>query len=275
MILSYCTYAFDFGKVLQQTVTGAQQLAEAAKDITPGEEHYIGRAVAAMILSKYPLMSNPGLTRYLNEVGLLVAYSSERPETFGGYHFAVLNSDEPNAFACPGGLILVNKGLLKQIQNEDELAGVLGHEVAHVADRDGIKAIKKSRWTKFAFYTAGEVGKHYTPQEVSQLVGEFQNVVTDVAKRVMDAGYSQKDEKEADEKGMIFAANAGYNPNALIDFINHEAAAGIGHATGPFSSHPKHDIRVMNLTKVKDSLGSSAATEAIRTARFKAAIAGL
>ncbi len=134
--------AQDFGRIISSSIGGIQQIAEASKDITPSEEHYIGRAVAATIISKYPLLQNPALNSYLNKVGLLVAAASDRPETYGGYHFAVLNSDEPNAYACPGGIILVNKGLLKQIKNEDQLAAVLAHEVAHVAHRHGIGAIK-------------------------------------------------------------------------------------------------------------------------------------
>lgn len=266
--------AIDIGQVIGQALTGVQQLAEAAKDITPSEEHYIGRAVAAMILDKYPLLDNPGLTKYVNEVGLLLAAASERPSTYGGYHFAVLASDEPNAYACPGGLIFINKGLLNEIKDEDQLATVLAHEVSHVVYRHGIGAIKKSRWTKFAFYTAGEVGKHYTPSEVSQLVGEFQGVVTNVAKNVIQSGYGINDEKYADEMGMKFAYAAGYNPSEMIDFIKQEEAKGVGHATGPFKSHPQPDARIKQLEGIIGSLGP-ATTEQVRTNRFKAATASI
>lgn len=263
--------AFDIGQAIGTAITGTQQLAEASKDITPSEEHYIGRAVAAMILSKYPLLDNPRLTKYVNDVGLMVAYASDRPQTYGGYHFGVLNNDEPNAYACPGGIILVNKGLLNEVRGEDQLATVLAHEVAHVADRHGIDAIKKDRWTKLGFYAAGEVSKRYTPGEVSALVGEFQSVVMDVAKKVMESGYSKSDEKKADADGMRFAYAAGYNPAEMIEFIKAEDAKGAGHSSGPFSSHPKPDVRIRELEKIAGELGA-ASTDAVRTARFKAAV---
>lgn len=267
--------AFDIGQAIGVALEGTKQLAEAAKDITPSEEHYIGRAVAAMILEKYPLLNNSALTNYVNEVGGLVAAASERPNTYGGYHFAVLASDEPNAYACPGGIVLINRGLIREIASEDQLAGVLAHEVAHVASRHGIGAIKKSRWTKFGFYAAGEVGKHYTPGEVGQLVGEFQGVVTDVAKKVIESGYSQSDEKKADESGMRYAAAAGYNPSEMVEFVKAEEAKGVGHDQGPFASHPKPGTRIKELEGTLSEIGGSAATEKSRTARFRAATSGI
>lgn len=263
--------AADLGDILGSAIGGVQQLAEAAKEITPAEEHYIGRAVAAMIIAKYPLVSNPALTKYVNDVGLTLAYSSDRPSTYGGYHFAVVNGAEPNAYACPGGIILISKGLLKEIKNEDQLAAVLAHEVDHVAHRHGIGAIKKSRWTKFAFYAAGEIGKQYTPGEISQLVGEFQGVVTDVAKRVMESGYSKSDEKKADENGMKYAYRVGYNPSEMIAFIKAEEASGVGGKSGPFSSHPKAKTRIEELEKDIGDM-SSATTDPVRTARYKATV---
>lgn len=275
LILSANASAQNWGKIAGSVFGGVQQMAEASKEITPSEEHYIGRAVAALILEKYALLGNAALDNYLNKVGLTVAYHSDRPMTYGGYHFAVLNSDEINAFACPGGIILVTKGLLKEVENEDQLANVLGHEVTHVAKRHGIGAIKKSRWTKFGFYAVGEVGKHYTPSEVSQLVGEFQSVVSDVAKQVIEKGYSKGDEKEADDLGMRYAANAGYDPQAMAAFIKVEQAKGIGNDSGPFSSHPSNDKRLQQVEKAIQNDGLSGAVAAARTSRFQSATASL
>lgn len=267
--------AQDWGKIAGSVFGGVQQMAEASKDITPSEEHYIGRAVAALILEKNALLENAALDGYLNKVGLTVAYHSDRPITYGGYHFAVLNSDEINAFACPGGIILVTKGLLREVENEDQLAAVLGHEVAHVAKRHGISAIKKSRWTKFGFYAAGEVGKHYTPTEVSELVGEFQSVVTDVAKQVIEKGYSKSDEKQADTLGILYASNAGYAPSAMAEFIKAEQTKGIGNQAGPFSSHPSNEKRLQEVEKTIQDEGLSGNLATARTARFKIATASL
>jgi len=275
MAIGLNAQAQDWGKIAGSVFGGVQQMAEASKDITPSEEHYIGRAVAAMILEKYPLYENSAVNDYLGKVGLTVAYRSDRPMTYGGYHFAALDTDEINAFACPGGIILVTRGLLREVQNEDQLANVLGHEVAHVAKRHGISAIQKSRWTKFGFYAAGEVGKHYTPSEVGQLVGEFQSVVADVAKKVIEKGYSKGDEKEADSLGMRYAASAGYDPLAMEEFIKAELAKGIGNDTGPFSSHPSHEKRLKEIEGTIKAEGLSGSVAQVRTDRYKGAMASL
>lgn len=275
--LSFGTsHALDLGSIIDSTIGGAKALGDAAKKITPGEEHYIGRTVAAKILSSFPLLNNQGLTDYVNKVGLTVAYHSDRPVTYGGYHFAVLNSDDVNAFACPGGFIFITKGLLKQIGNEDELASVLGHEIAHVSQQDGIKAIKKSRWTKLAFYAAGEVGKNYAPAEVTQLTQEFQGVVEEVTSKVVDKGYGRKDEKDADDLGLKFAMNAGYSPKAMADFIDKEMKSGYaGGKSGPFSSHPSPSQRLKLVNATIGSLSSPQTVSAVRTSRFKQELASI
>jgi hypothetical protein len=121
----------------------AETTQKAAREISDEEEYFVGRAVAARIISSYPLSVDESLTVYINKVGQAVALHSEKPYTYGGYHFALLDSDEVNAFACPGGTILITTGMLKTVRNEDELAAVLAHEIAHVNNRDGIAAIKK------------------------------------------------------------------------------------------------------------------------------------
>jgi len=199
----------------------------------------------------------------------LLANASDRPVTYGGYHFAVIKSDMPNAYACPGGIILISDALLRELANEDQLAAVLSHEVAHVAHRHGINAIKKSRWTKFGFYAAGEVGKQYTSEQTGQLAQEFQNVVMDVAKKVMESGYSKSDEKDADSSGMKFAAAAGYNPLEMIGFMRMQAEKNVGHVGGPFSSHPEPKSRISILDEVVSSLSPLSDTNNSRTARFK------
>lgn len=276
-VMAVCSSASaqNWGQIAGSIIGGAQQMAEASKDITLAEEYYIGRAVAAMVLEKYPLYENQSANTYLNKVGYAVARNSDMPMTYGDYHFYLLDTPEINAFACPGGIIFVTRGLMKEAQNEDQLANVLGHEVTHVAKRHGISAIKKSRWTKFAFYAAGEVGKHYTPSEVSQLVGEFQNVVSEVAKTVIEKGYSQSDENDADKYGMVYAMNSGYDPNAMAEFIKHEIALGVGDKSGPFSSHLKPDQRLKKVEATIKSDGLTGTVDPGRTARFKAATGGL
>lgn len=275
MAVPAAAHAVDFGQVVGSAIKGAQQIAEASKEITPAEEYYIGRAVAATLLVDRPLLGNPGLTKYVNEIGESVAYESDRPSTYGGYHFAVLNIDEQNAYACPGGLIFITKGLLKILQNEDQLAAVLAHEVAHVAHRHSIKSIKRSRWTNFAFFAAGEAASNLTPSDVQQITGVFQDVVSDISKQVIMSGYSQGDEKDADTSGMKYAGHTGYNPEEMIAFFNVMESKGLGTKSGPFSSHPDNQSRVSSLEKAKGDIPNPAPTEKVRTDRFSAKIASI
>ncbi len=265
--------AFDIGSAINAGVTGISKVAEASKEITPGEEHYIGRSIAAMVVNKYPLVQDAALTDYVNKVGLLVAYNSERPETYGGYHFGVVESAEANAFACPGGFIFVTTGMLKNVGTEDELATVLGHEVAHVAHRDGINAIKKSKWTDLGFYAAGQAAGKFSPDEVKQLTSVFSDVISDVGKKVMESGYSQSDEKKADASGVRYASSAGYDPNGIIAFLEAEQGKGVDAHRGPFASHPKTEARIKELKAEIEKESLSRQIADVRTSRYKQAVA--
>jgi predicted Zn-dependent protease len=107
------------------------------------------------------------------------------------------------------------------------------------------------------------------------LVDTFQSVVTDVAKKVIEKGYSQGDEKEADSLGMRYATNAGYDPLAMAQFIEHEIEQGIGNQTGPFSSHPSHDKRLEEVKATIAGEGLTGSVAQVRTTRFKGAVASI
>lgn len=273
LVASNTASAFDIGSAINAGVTGISKVAEASKDITPGEEHYIGRSVAAMVVDKYPLVQNQALTDYVNKVGLLVAYNSERPETYGGYHFGIVESGDANAFACPGGFIFVTTALLKEVNGEDQLAAILGHEIAHVAHRDGINAIKKSKWTDLGFYAAGQAAGKFSPDEVKQLTSVFTDVVSDVGKKVLESGYSISDEKKADEAGVRYASAAGYDPNGVVAFLKIEQEKGADLNRGPFASHPKTEARIKALEEDIQKENLSRQIADVRTNRYKASVA--
>jgi len=118
------------GKVVATTASKAMRKGFA--DLTPQEEYFIGRAVAARILGIYRPVENPAATRYLNAIGLAVAQASTGPETFGGWHLVLLDSDEVNAFAAPGGFIFVTRGLYKSCRTEEQLATVVALSLIHI-----------------------------------------------------------------------------------------------------------------------------------------------
>src|SRR5690606_41922136 len=122
----------DFGK----------RAAEASEEISEAEEIEHGEGIDAQLLGAAPTVNDPGLQRYVNRVGLWLALQSERPNL--PWRFGVMDSDDVNAFALPGGIVLITRGLYERLRDESELAGVLGHEISHVVAKDQVKAIKKA-----------------------------------------------------------------------------------------------------------------------------------
>jgi predicted Zn-dependent protease len=247
---------------------GATKATEASRPITDSEEYYVGRAVAARILGKYKLDQNPKLTQYVNEVGETVARKSSRPNPFRGYHFAVLDTQEINAFACPGGTIFITRGLIQTCKNEDQLAAVLAHEVGHVANKDGINSISQARWTQVFTAMGTEAAKQYGGV-AGNLVAMFESSIDDVFKTIVVNGYSRQAEEAADAAALKELTKAGYNPNAMVILLTSMEAKGKGSTSGIFKTHPPTSER---LAKVKASVGQTPAEaqgEKIRTERFK------
>jgi beta-barrel assembly-enhancing protease len=250
---------FNVKKVTQ----AAGVVANATHQITEEEEFYIGRAVAANLLSQYTLLKNEECGRYLNLVGGLLAVRSERPQTFGGYHFALLESDEINAFAAPGGIIMLTRGLAKMADNEDELAAVIAHEVCHVVAKDALKAIKSERMKTLGMFTAQQLAG-----SDNQVFEVFQNSVMDISSTLLQKGYSRGQEKNADLSALDLLAVAGYDPRALLSMLKKMESCEARKAK-VFSAHPKSKDRQAYVT---EKLSGMAVAEppSVRVDRFKA-----
>jgi len=246
---------------------GSSKAQDASRPITDSEEYYIGRAVAARVLGNYKLDQNAKLNEYVNEIGQTVARKSSRPNPYRGYHFAVLDTDEINAFACPGGIILVTRGLIKICGNEDQLAAVLAHEVGHVADKDGINSISQARWTQVFTAMGTEAAKQYGGV-AGNLVSLFEGSIDDVFKTIVVNGYSRQAEEAADTAALTTLSRAGYDPNALVVLLTKMEAKGKGASGGIFKTHPPTSER---LAKVRAAVGQCPPSqgEKIRSQRFK------
>ncbi len=199
----------------------SKEVHKASDPISDVEEYYIGRSVAANIVAKYPVLDDAEVTNYVSLVGNTVALNSDMPVTYGGYHFAVLDTEEINAFASPGGIIFLTSGLIDSLNNEDELAAVLAHEVAHVNNRDGISTIEASRksslgtlFLKEPFRIAGTI----TPGELSQVSNLFIQAIDSVFDTVAVNGYSDSQELEADKAALTYLVRSGYDPSALLNY---------------------------------------------------------
>ena len=255
------------GQMLQQL---AEQTEKAVRPMTDQEENYLGRAVAATILNQYRIYQNEPLTRYLNQVGQTVALSSERPLVFGGYHFAILDTGEINALSCPGGIVFLTRGMLSKIRNEEELAAVLAHEVAHVNHRDGAAAIQKSRWMEVVASLGTAAAGKLTGAETAKLLSLFQGSVNDVAKTLLVNGYGRDQEAAADQEALSFLSRAGYDPRALPDFLQTlEKEKSVQRGGGVLATHPGIPDRLAKIAAILSQNRWPTVNHSVRDARFQ------
>ncbi len=212
-------------------------------DYSIDEENRIGKQIAGNLLGAVPLVKDDGLQRYVNLVGNWVALQSGRKDVT--WHFGVLETEDINAFAAPGGYIFVTKGLYRLLNNEAELAGVLGHEIAHVANKDHLKVLKQSS-------LIGALGQAASKkaQDSDQMV---QNLIGNGAE-IMARGLDKDAEFRADRTGIVFAARAGYDPWGLPTVLQGMAALPAkDNRTGLlFKTHPHPADRLAALGEAVD-----------------------
>lgn len=264
--------AVNIGDMLEKTLEKTKivrKTVEATRPLSEEEEYYVGRAVAARILSIYPLLENPKLTEYVNNIGQAIALHSDEPYTYGGYHFAILDTEEINAFACPGGIIFITKGMLNVVQNEDELAAVLAHEVAHINHRDGISAIQKSRLVEVVTLIGSQAIERKTGPEFSKLVGLFEGVIDDVFKAVVVNGYGQAQEYRADQSALSYLSRAGYNPPALKDLLDRFIKQRKASRGGIMKTHPATTDRIQKVKQRMPKRKVDASLVRLRSQRFQ------
>lgn len=218
---------------------------EAARRLSPEEEYYLGRAVAAEIFALYPPRGEPRIDEYLNLLGQGLAQYSRRPALFRGYSFLALESGKVNAFASPGGHILVTMGLVRLAADEDELAAVLAHEIAHVALRHGVSSIHSARLTKIASGFLIGAGK-MQGGKTGAFASEFGEAISDMAGILVVSGYSRTFELQADREARRILALAGYDPDALSSLIARLPSPG-DEDKGYISTHPDPEFRIRML----------------------------
>lgn len=255
-------------------VRSAQAVEKTFQDITPEQEYYIGRAVAATVLTTYHPLDLEPANAYLNLLGQTVAQFSARPETFGGYHFLLLDTDEVNAFAAPGGLILISRGMVRCCRGEDELAAVLAHEISHVDHQHGLKAIRKGRLTSALTTIGAAAGQSLGGEKLAQVTAAFEGSITDITTTLMNSGYARTTEYEADKGAVAIMEKLGYNPAALITMLDQMETQLQPGGGGFAKTHPAPRARIAELRKLIDATPPAAAQPA-RLERFQEAMAGV
>lgn len=194
-------------------------VSRSLEEFTPEQEYYVGRTVGAVVISRYRVYYNPQLNQYVNTLGQTLAAASDKPEIFKGYHFLVLDSDDINAFATPGGHIFITRGLIRSCPSEDALAAILAHEIGHVQLRHGMQSIEKARVTEALTVLATEGAKTLGSKEIAQLTQTFSGAISDIVNTMINNGYSRTFEYQADQAAVVIVQRVGYSPEGLIDVL--------------------------------------------------------
>lgn len=238
---------------LSKAQKGLKQAQELV--ITDADEQQIGSEVSMRLRMRFGVVQDREVHRYVSSVGMLLAQESTRASL--PWRFIVLDTDGVNAFASPGGYIHITRGALALIQNEAELAGVLGHEITHVTEKHTINAIRKSK--------AVQMGADRAGGDKAALVKAMTSKVYEM---VIENGFDRGDENEADEKGVRLAAKAGYGPVGLADFLARLADRNKGQTerNGLFASHPETQERI---GKIRQEAASLKGSNALVAARYK------
>ena len=190
---------------INKMVDTVKNVGRAVKEIDEPEEIAIGKDVASRLVGAAPLVPNPGLQRYVNQVGRWLAAQTERPDL--PWQFGVLDHSNVNAFAVPGGTIFITRGLLEKMRSEAELAGVLGHEIVHVLRKHHLKAIQKGAQTALAGDAASVA--------LRDRAGPARDKLISLGTELYSRGLDKSDELEADRLGIVIAARAGYDAYGL------------------------------------------------------------
>ena len=247
--------------------TSTTAVAKSLEEFTPEQEYYIGRSVGAIIFTKYKALDDSKINSYVNSIGQTLAMASDTPELFAGYHFLVLDSNDINAFATPGGHVFVTRGLIRCCRTEDALAAVLAHEIGHIQLRHGMKAIEKARMTEALKILAAEGIKTYGDEELIKLTKEFGDVISDITTTMINNGYSRAYEYQADAAAVTILRRVGYQPGALVDMLGVMSKQLKPGGTDFAKTHPSPQSRITEL-----NMGAQAITTAqipdVRKNRF-------
>jgi predicted Zn-dependent protease len=244
------------------------EFARSYEDIAPEEEHVIGRAVAARILGRYKTYDDPILNEYIAQIGRVLAASSERPDPYAGYSFAILDSDEVNAMATPSGFVFITTGLLRLVDDEDALASILAHEITHVTRRHGLQAIKPENYGSYTQLGGVALSAIDCSALTQQMAAAFSKAVGDVFDTLVSRGYSRQQEYEADRGATEVLVKSGYRRTGMNEALL--ALAGTSSKSGGwFSTHPAPQQRLTQLGTTASDAPASQAGFSDRRARFK------
>ncbi len=243
-----CLHIFIFSMVFAGSV-GAQEFRLRAhhvfwknQEANTEREIDFGRGVSAKILGKYPILRDERKVRYISQIGTGISAQLGRPEL--RYFFGILDTDEINAFAAPGGYIFVTQGALKLMRNEAQLAGVLAHELAHVDQKHIVRKLKLQSTDRSVTSGIAQVlgGATLTAKIALERLNDL------AFKMLMEEGLSKEDEADADKKALEMLMSTGYDMQSYLEYLQSlKPYLEQGQAKVLSKTHPTIEFRYNNL----------------------------
>ena len=239
-----------FGGHASEAMDVADSATGKSEDELSAEELALGPEIAGRILGAAPLLDDPDAQRRVNVIGRWLASQTSRPEL--PWSFGVIDSPEVNAFAAPGGYVLVTRGLYELLADDAEVAAVLGHEIGHVVQRDHYSVIRKQAIT--------ETGENIVAGHVNVGGDLAANMAKDYVRRhgatVMLTRLDREAEFHADEASQVYLARSGFNPLALYPVLQKMSALGTQSPALAqlVRSHPALDDRLDRIDRRSASL---------------------
>jgi predicted Zn-dependent protease len=230
----------SLGSKTSSVLGTASKVAPKSEQEQAAEELALGPQIAGRVLGARPLWNDADAQKRVNVVGRWVASQTSRPEL--PWTFGVIDTSEVNAFAAPGGYILVTRGLYELLSSDAELAAVLGHEISHAVERDHYNVIRKQEMTT--------VGKDVVAGEVNVGAGVAENYAKQYVEKhgatILVTSLDRQAEFRADKAAEIYLARAGMNPMALYAVLQKMMALGAESASlaALYKTHPPLDARL-------------------------------
>lgn len=244
--------------------------------LSESQEYYVGRAMAAKSVAdaKGGVFDDENLHEYVAKIGWTVALASDRPDTFMGYNFLVLGSDDVGAWAAPSGFVFVTTGALALMENEDQLAAVLAHEIAHVNLKHPEEVARKSAQKQGLMdllALGAALAKAAGAEDWEKLIEGLGGCVDELGDRAI-AGYGREAEMASDKMAVDFLCRSEvrYNPGALADFLTRLPKREGKGAEGPYATHPGIQERIDAVrAEVQRAGNAPASIDPARTQRFR------
>ena len=226
-------------------------------DYTSQDKYEIGTEVAANILGTYKIYHNENLYIYLNSICNTIGINADKVNPYKGYSVGVLDTNVINAFATPGGHILISRGMLKSANSEDELAAIIAHEIGHIQLEHSIKAIKKNTRTQkigiIATATIAIIAQQQgSSKEDIEDIMESGALLTSFSTELVNTGYSKTSEYNADKIAIHLLEKTGYNPNSMITMLeNLKKNKSKNYLLAFGKTHPRPNQRIKKAVPMK------------------------